>query len=237
VVNWKETLAPGWNALRRFWLPFCLIELFAALLVTAYYRVEAVHDAFEVVARWKASGGLLFSMTTTMLAGAVLPELAKMATGSHEGWTPAKWKLFGFTLLFFAGNGGCIDLFYRFQGWCFGRDAEPTTVAVKVLADMLLFTPFIVYPVTVTVFLFRSTGWRWRRVVQAWGWPLYRDQVLPLLLPGWAYWFPMVACIYALPSDLQIPLFLLALSAWSLIFLVIATRHDASDSGSSRLAN
>jgi hypothetical protein len=226
VVNWKEILAPGWTALRRFWLPFCLIELFAVLLVIAYYQVESIHQAFEVVARWKAEGGLFFSMTTTVLAGAVLPELAKMATRSHEGWTASKWRLFGFTVLFFAGNGGCIDLFYRFQAWSFGAEATAGTVATKVLVDMLLFTPFVVYPITVSVFLFRSMNWRWRRVLQAWGWPLYRDQVLPFLIPGWVYWFPMVTCIYALPSDLQIPLFLLALSAWSLIFLFIATRHD-----------
>ena len=54
--------------------------------------------------------------------------------------------------------------------------------------------------------------------------------MLPLLLPDWGFWIPMVLVIYAFPLALQFLLFVLALAAWSLILVVIAGGEAAESS-------
>jgi hypothetical protein len=53
--------------------------------------------------------------------------------------------------------------------------------------------------------------------------------VLPLLLPSWCFWIPMVSIIYALPVPLQFLLFVFALGAWSLIMVSIASGSPDGD--------
>ena len=50
--------------------------------------------------------------------------------------------------------------------------------------------------------------------------------MLPLLLPNWCFWVPMVTIVYALPAALQFLLFVLLLAAWSLIMVFIAEGPD-----------
>ena len=61
-----------------------------------------------------------------------------------------------------------------------------------------------------------------RRRVPAVGRGFYQSRVLPLLVPNWLFWIPMVSIIYALPVALQFLLFVPALAAWSLIMVFIA---------------
>ena len=49
------------------------------------------------------------------------------------------------------------------------------------------------------------------------------------MLANWAFWFPMSALIYALPSGLQFCLFLLAVSAWSLLMVFVASGQAARE--------
>lgn len=226
----QQVLAPGWYALKLFWLPFCAIQALAVALVVLYYYVPAVASALARVAAWKDRGGLIFSVITVGLAGSVFPEIFKWITGTGGRWSRARISAFSYSVLYFMINGAIVDLFYRGQGLLFGTGNDFFTVLSKVLFDMWVFTPLWAHPFAITWFLFRRTNYHWVRTFSAWGWPLYRDQVFPMLLPGWAYWFPMTGCIYSLPSDLQIPLFLFAISAWSLVFMFLASdRHEITD--------
>jgi hypothetical protein len=229
IQRLQHVLAPGWHALKLFWLPFCAIQALAVALVAFYYHSPALASTLSRVALWKDQGGLLFSMITVGLAGTVFPEIFKWITGIGGRWSRARAAAFFYSLLYFMLSGAVIDLFYRGQGMLFGTGTDFKTVVSKVLFDMWVFTPLWAHPFAITWFLFRRTRYHWGRTFSAWGWPLYRDQVFPVLLPGWAYWFPMTACIYSLPSDLQLPLFLFAISAWSLVFMFLASdRHEPS---------
>ena len=42
-------------------------------------------------------------------------------------------------------------------------------------------------------------------------------RVVTVLISTWAVWIPMVSIIYAVPSNLQIPLFNIVLCFWSLM--------------------
>lgn len=45
----------------------------------------------------------------------------------------------------------------------------------------------------------------------------YWERVMPVLLPNWCFWLPMCIAIYALPTNLQYVLFLLAMATWSML--------------------
>ncbi|MES1165246.1 MAG: hypothetical protein ABUR63_05785, partial [Verrucomicrobiota bacterium] len=134
-----------------------------------------------------------------------------------------------FNIAFFAFNGVVIDLLYRGEARLFGGHADVATVAAKVAFDQFVFNP-VWLPIVIGLYLWRRNGFSAAatlRAVRARG--FYRARVLPLLLPNWCFWLPMVSIIYALPVPLQFLLFVLALAAWSLIMVFIANQEDGQD--------
>jgi hypothetical protein len=223
-----SALAAGRDAIRRFHRPFILIQLVAFALVVAYHVDAHVRAVCVTLAAWKTAGGLPLAAATASFAGGVLPELAKLA--SQRGATfRRRGGEIAFNIVFFAFNGLVIDRLYRVEASLFGAGAGLATVATKVAFDQLVFTPFWLALVTV-LFLLRREGFSLARTRAAIGPGFYRARVLPLLLPNWFFWIPMVTVIYAFPLPLQFLLFVLALAAWSLILVVIAGADDAGSS-------
>ncbi len=216
-------LAAGAAALRRFWRPFVLIQAAAALLAAAYWMSATFRAGCAVAAAWKSSGGLPFAAATGALAGGVLPELARLAADRGRKPLAGRAGEILFNTAFFAFNGVVIDLLYGGEALLFGGDAHAFTVVEKVAFDQFVFNP--VWGVLI-VLLFL---WRQRRFSLAATLPVlrrgfYRARVVPLLIPSWLFWIPMVSIIYALPVPLQFLLFVPALAAWSLIMVFIAER-------------
>jgi hypothetical protein len=193
----------------------------------AYHASAAVRAACAAAAAWKARGGLRFAAVTGSIAGALLPELAKAIVERGRGQRRRAGPNDGagallFRVAFFAVNGVVVDLFYRFAAWLIGMDASPRTVALKVAFDQFVFTPSWL-PVIVALFLWRQRGFSVGATAAALrGGGFYGPRVMPLLVPNWCFWIPMVSIIYALPMALQFLLFVLVLAAWSLIMVFIA---------------
>jgi len=209
-------------ALRGFWKPFLLIQLGAVLLAVAFRSSASFRNACAVAAGWKVSGGLPFASLTGALAGGVLPELAKLVALGPAAVAGRAAEI-GFNFAFFAVNGVVIDLLYRGEAHLFGDGAALRTVAEKVAFDQFVFTPTW-SAVIVLLFLWRQRRFSWAAVRPALRRGFYQERVLPLLLPNWLFWIPMVSIIYALPGPLQFLMFIPALAAWSLIMVFIADR-------------
>jgi hypothetical protein len=215
----------GWHALRRFAKPFFLAQATALAFGAAYFLSPRVQAACSALARWKVAGGVTFAMVACAVAGGLLPELFKwLVSPRRYVWQP---RLVAFNTAFFAVNGWVIDAFYRFLGWLFGNDASVATVAAKVAFDQFVFTPSWLAVVTF-LYLWERKGFRWHATVAAARPHFYRQRVLPLLLPDWCFWIPMVSVIYALPANLQFMMFSLALAAWSLVMVYIARGEDVA---------
>ena len=214
-------LAAGAAALRRFWRPFLLIQAGAALLAIAYRVSVPFRHACAVAAAWKMAGGLPVAAATTALAGGLLPELAKLVADRGRSALRGRGGEVLFNSAFFAFDGVVIDLLYRGEARLFGSDAQLLTVVEKVAFDQFVFSPlwsvFIVL-----LFLWRQRGYSWAATRPAVGRGFYQSRVLPLIVPNWLFWIPMVSIIYALPVALQFLLFVPALGAWSLIMIFIA---------------
>ena len=209
-------------ALRRYYRPFLLIQGVAVGLVVGYYNSASIRSACASLADLKAAGGLPFAALSAAVAGALMPEVARLLADRRRGALRARLPRIAFNLGFFAFNGVVIDGFYRLAARLFGDGTDARTILVKAAFDQFVFNP-VWLPLIVALYLWRQNAFRlgatWRLIR---GGGFYRSRVLPLMLPSWCFWIPMVVVIYALPVPLQFLLFVLALAAWSLIMVFIA---------------
>lgn len=217
-------LALGAAALRRFWRPFLLIQGAALALALGYHFIQAMRSACEAVGVWKTSGGLLFVALSGAVAGGLLPEIAKALADRTLAGLRGRGGAIAFNTAFFAFNGIVVDLFYRLEAVLLGNRANFWTVVAKALFDQFVFTPLWLILITL-LFLWRRRGFSFAATLPAlkagFYRGFYRTRVVPLLIPNWFFWLPTVSIIYALPSPLQFPLFVLLLGAWSLIMVFI----------------
>ena len=216
-----SALEAGTAALRRFWRPFVLIQASAALVAVAYGASVSFRAAAARAAAWKGAGGLWAAAALTALAGGLLPELAKMVADRSRSALRGRGGEILFNTAFFALDGLIIDPLYRGEAVLFGRDTLVRTVVEKVAFDQFVFTPLWSAAIVV-LFLWRQRGYSLEATRPLLRRGFYRTRVLPLLLPNWLFWIPMVSIIYALPVPLQFLLFVPALAAWSLIMVFIA---------------
>jgi len=236
-VSKAGVLDAGRAALRRFWRPFLLIQLVAVALVVAYHADARVRDACAALAAWKTAGGLPLAAATAAFAGGLLPELAKLVAlrGHAASALRGRGGEIAFNVAFFAFNGIVVDFLYRGEAALFGADARLPTIVAKVAFDQFVFTPPWLVFIT-ALYLWRARGFSWAATRPALARGFARARVLPLLVPDWLFWIPMVSVVYAFPLPLQFLLFILALAAWSLILVVIAgadTSAGAAASGES----
>lgn len=221
--RFQRSFGPGLQAVRDHWPPFLAIQVCIVLAVVAYYQIPAFAEFAGTLARIKTAGGLPFSFITTIIAGAVLPEMFKAATrdGRRLGWPE-----FLYMCLVFGGNGVIVDLFYQFQGHLFGNDSSLKTVAIKVFFDQAFASWLMFMPYFMLMVLWRRVGFRFHALRQELKErPLYR-QMWPMLVVGWAFWIPALCGIYAMPGKLQFVLFLFVEAAWALIIVHVAKSTD-----------
>jgi hypothetical protein len=228
-------LAAGLGALRRFWRPFLLIQATALALGLSYAFSDRVRAACADLAAWRTAGGWLLTMVTAAAAGGLMPELAKLITDRAHTWRAARIPEVLFNVAFFAVDGLVIDGLYRGEARLFGDDAHVTTVMAKTAFDQFVFTP--VWSVAiVALFLFRRRGFSWTATRPALRAGFFRQRVVPLLIPNFCFWIPIVSIVYALPGPLQFLMFAFALAAWSLIMVFVASQDDDAADGSAAAA-
>lgn len=216
-------LQPGLAAVSRFYIPFLLVQLTSVLIVFSYYYFPDFQSACVQLAAWKKSGGLIFIALATIFAGGILPEIAKALTGKldlHDG-TKAYFRHLFWVCLMYCCSGILVERFFWLQNHLFGADITPSSVMIKVFVDQFIFSPLLALPYAVVYFLWLEEDCDLRRTWERLTPRLMIERSLPLIFPNWVYWIPMNFCMYSLPLDLQFPLFLTGLAAWSLIFVNI----------------
>jgi hypothetical protein len=228
-ITFKTLLAPGVAAVRRYWKPFLLLQGSAFLLVVGYYTSAPIRSLCDHLSEFKQHGGLIFTAIAAAFAGGLMPEFAKALVLGDRAITRQRIRNVAFVLVTYALSGMMTDLFYRGMGWLFGTDTRFPTVLRKVLFDQLLYTPVYGTPYWVVVYLLRAN--RYNLITTAAqlspGW--YLERVVPLLIPSWVFWTPMVLLVYSLPGPLQFCMFCFASAAWSLVMVFVATQEAAAE--------
>jgi hypothetical protein len=224
-ITLADLIAPGVAAVRKFWRPFLLLQGAAFLLVLAYFSGAQVRGVCEHLSQFKTHAGLIFSAISASIAGAILPELAKALVMGDRKITRQRIADVGFALSVFAINGIITDLQYRGLAWALGQDNHAITIIKKVLADQFITTPIYGVPYWALVYSFRANRYNLLTTIRQISPRWYLHRVLPLLIPAWCYWLPMVSLIYSLPGPLQFCLFCFAVAAWSLLMVFVATEE------------
>jgi hypothetical protein len=218
----RELLRPGFQAIRKNWLPMLLIQVIAFLLVFSFYRFESVRAATAWISRAKESGGELFVIVAGACAGGVIPQIAKTITGKAGRIDRLFFEDSAYAALVFAVMAVQVDALYRCQIVFFGAGHDPATLAKKTTLDLFFFSPLLFNPVAMLMMHARQTGFKLSGLRDAFRWSFYSSRVLPTLPINWAFWIPILLCVYSLPSLLQFPFAQLAEACWSLVFLFIA---------------
>ena len=226
-ITLQTLLAPGVAAVRRYWRPFVLLQSAAFLLVLGYYTNDNIRRICTELSDFKQRGGVVFAGISAGLAGAILPELAKAIMLEDRVVDRKRLANLTFAMVGFAINGIMVDLQYRGLAWIFGNDAHALTIIKKVLVDQFICTAGYSTPFWVLFYGLRASRYDLLKTARQISPHWYLSRVLPLLIPTWCFWIPMVALIYSLPEPLQFCLFCFALAAWSLVLVFVAT-HEAA---------
>jgi len=219
----RAALRPGFLAVKKYYRAFLVFQAIGIALYFAYFQFPAVKVVVDAFSSWQEAGGLLLSAFLTALAGTILPESARTLVGPDRSWDLVRLKKMGWNFVFFAVVGLQVDLFYQVLGWLFGSGPAWSIILPKLAVDFLAYVPLVAIPTSVSYFLWLELHWSPRQIWKAWSWSLYRDRGLPLLIPDYFYWGPLLLFLYSLPLNLQFPYFLLIFSGWSLAFVFIGS--------------
>ena len=194
-----------------------LVWALAFALVYAYDNVQGVALAAESLVDLKSRMGLWFAAIAGFVCGGILPELAKVATGTlKKGENPASESLYrGFVWI---GLAIMVDVFYMYQAQWFGTGTDPATLAKKTAVDMLVFAPILFVPYTVGTFVWRREGWKLSALLSVWTPQGWKREVFPTYVPNVCFWVVVLLAVYSLPTPLQYPLSALATACWSILF-------------------
>ena len=212
----------GVRAARANLVPGLVLQVAAAAFVAAYFFSPAFHALLQHVAGWQDRYGIGFSIATRMVTNGVVPAVFCALVPGLRMRRP--WMGLWFLTAWWGFMGASTHAFYYFQAWLWGDEAGLRTVLLKTATDMLVYSPFYASPINAIAHLWHDQNYSWRatRLQLGPGW--YRRVVLPNQVPGWTFWAPCLLVLYALPTDLQMPLAALLGCFWALMCLQIALR-------------
>ena len=214
----RRSLRMAGAAAKANLLPGLLLQCLMLAFFSLYVAHEGTKHFLGEVARVKQEAGYGFSFLSYAVAGAVLPELLRIAF--FQSGKPTRknlWLLLTAAPLW-GGMGMLIDLLYRLQVVWFGNGHDWFTLLRKVFVDQFLFSPFLSAPIIVGWFFLRDEGFRlsaFRKIFRA---DFAFEKVFPVAVAGWCVWIPGVILVYSMPPLLQIPVAVFIQVFWVLLF-------------------
>lgn len=222
--NTSHPLLIGLHAARANLIPGLIIQVFVMAVVGAYYFYPPAREWFSLLALLKQRWGYGFSCVSAILAGAVLPEILAVIVFQRGRVTRENWGRLVFGVFYWGSQGMVVDAFYRFQAVLFGPQVDLPTVVKKVIVDQLLYTPFYASPFAMACFEWKNNGYRFEGMHRVLTLHYYKTTTFPALVAAWGVWIPVVCMVYSLPPLLQVPLFSLALTFWSMMLTWITRK-------------
>jgi len=217
VSAWRD----GLRAARANALPGILLQIAMALILLGYVFRPGIRHGLESIAAIKQESGYFFTFVAASIGAALLPEILKVAVFQRGRVMGANFGNLLFNICLWGGMGMLTDGFYRLQGFWFGEAADLRTIAIKVLVDQLGYTVFVASPILVFVSALRDKGFSPAAIPGILRFPHFGIDVFRIVVPCWGVWVPVVCVIYALPAALQVPVYVLALCFWVLVFTTL----------------
>lgn len=221
----------GLRAARANLLPGLLVQAVMLSLLLAYYFYPPTRNWLDQLAEIKARWSYGYSAVASIIAGAVIPEVLRIAVFQRGKPRRSNLANFLFAAPFWCFMGVTVDYFYRCQAVWFGAEAATAVVVKKVLVDQFLYNPLFAAPVTTWLYDWKNRGYKTAGIREFFTAAYYRDAILPALFATWGVWIPVVSILYSLPSLLQIPLFGLALALWVMLYTWMSEQRQNGEAG------
>lgn len=211
------------SALRKNLVPGFVLQCFAALVMAIYFLVPAAQPVYEIFGQLKQSYGFIYSFIATALVGGLVPFLYLLLNGQLNNVKSVS-AVAVFYLLFWGIKGMEVDLFYRYQAQWFGTGNDFATLVIKVAVDQFIYSAFWAAPSITLSYLWMEQGFNftlWKKSLDK---QFFTRTIPTVILSNWMVWIPAVSIVYAMPSQLQIPLFNLVLCFWVLLLAILNKR-------------
>ncbi len=221
----------GFRAGRENLFPALCIQLVMLLTVVGYYLHWPSTAILTTLAAMKAKGGHLFTFVASGLCAGVLAEAFRVLflDRGRFGLKNVEAMAFRFVLIGLGGVGA--DYVYLFLGATLGTEVSPLLTLKKVAFDQFVYSAFLACPLMALAFHWQNSGYRSSALRVLFTPAFIGGEVAPLVVSNWCFWIPTTAMIYSLPVPLQLPLFLLAVTIWTLLLVSISTRKRHAPPG------
>ena len=207
----------GWDAIRANLRPALFLQATTLVVLLSYYFSPTAKALLDRVAEYKTAHGIPFVVISTVIAGAILPELFLIIFFQRSRVRRQNLRNVLFTMPMWALDGIIVDLFYRGLATWFGDEVSLAVVATKILVDQFGYNVFVAGPYEVIAYEWKNSGYSFAVIPRCLNLAYYRNKIVPTLFATWIVWIPVVAMIYSLPLALQFPLFSFALTFWVLL--------------------
>lgn len=210
-------------ALKKNIKPGLVLQVFAVAILLIYFFVPASKPIFTWFGEMKQTYGFAYSFVATAIFGGLIPFLY-LWFGGFIAKDRSLLALFIFYLVFWGLKGMEVDYFYRLQADWFGTDNDLQTIITKMAVDQFLYSSLWAAPGITIVYTWMESGWSIARTVVVMDKKFFCIKIPTVILSNWLVWIPAVCVVYAMPVELQIPLFNLVLCFWVLLVAVLNRR-------------
>lgn len=205
------------HALKENFIPAVFLQCFAVFVAVSYFYWPGSHGVFNFFAHLKSTYGVIYAVVSTSLFGGIIPYIYLLFAGKIPRY---KVQQCVFYVLIWAVIGVLVNTFYEWQAIWFGDDTDWLTIVKKTALDQFVFSLFLTCPLLTLAYLWKDQGFSWQRTRPHLG-SMLTLRIPTTVLTNWLIWIPAVSLIYAMPPNLQIPLFNLVLCFFVLILSML----------------
>lgn len=209
------------TALKLNFIPGVCLWIFALLLGLSYFYAEPVQPVFSYFSELKSRLGVVYSFFSTALFGGLIPFLYLALAGRIK---EDLWKVFLFSVFFWAYKGVEVDCLYQIQAYIFGTGMDPATVIKKTFVDQFIYGPLWAAPSMAVAMLWMECGFSLKKMKPLLDRTFFTLQLPSVMIVNMMTWIPALLVIYTLPLPLQLPVSNLTLCFFVLLLHVVAKR-------------
>lgn len=218
----------GLQAARTNILPGLLLQAVMACFIALYLFHDGTRDFLAKVGTVRSQMGYAFAVVSYIFSGTLLPEVLRIVFFQKGRIGMGNlWRVVSMAPLW-SVLGVVVDCFYRLQGGWFGVGNTWDVVLIKVVVDLLIFSPLIVNPLVVAYLAWQKERFQTSAVATIFSWDFLNEKIIPTQIAVWCVWLPGVSLVYSMPPLLQLPVAVLIQCFWVLILTTI-NESDSRD--------
>ncbi|GEM_PF-234410 len=225
----KKAVRPVLRSLRHNIAPMLVIQMAMASLVLAFYFIPAVRMKLEAFAVFKQNTGVIFSFFSTGILSGIVADLLQRTLTHAPALPGARWKYVTFNFLYWGIIGMVVDTFYMGLAVWIGEDVTFRTLLIKTLIDQLGYSTFFANPLNCTMLSWRDTGFSGSKLKRIMADRYFEKKLIPTTIANWAFWFPVLFVLYALPTSLQLPFGNLAAVFYTILINNVVGHNEAEN--------